>query len=636
MKEDSRLAQGAALVAMALMAVACAVLWLGARATPLRAAAAITDSSPRDGTEPLPAGASIQTILSNMNVPVAMAFDPAGRLFYTEKTGDVRLYANGVLQPTPVIHFNVDSSGERGLLGIAIDPTFNANHYVYVYYTCGTAGGCTSLENRVVRFVENNGVGSNPERIFWSPQTAGNHNGGNIHFGPDGNLYVSVGDNANAQDVTVKNGKMHRINSDGTIPPDNPVFTQTGALPSLYAIGLRNSFDFAFDSLVPTRIFASENGPGCDDEMNRIEAGYNYGWRDNYPCDDPSPSIQYNTIPPLWFLASGECCEAPTGIAVYTGLQVRPWTNHLFMANYNTGAFRHFYLSNDRTVVTTTNVVLGVTANMDIETGPDGALWYIEGGGYSQGTLKRIVGAGGTDTPTKTSTPTPSSVTSRTSTPLITATSTWTATGTRTVLPSATPTPCSINFSDVHPGDWFYEYVRCLFCGGAISGYGDNTFRPHNDTTRGQLCKIVILAFQIPIDLSGAPHYTDVPSTHPFYQYIETATNNGLLVGYADHTFRPGNNVTRGQLSKIIVNGAILRYNWTLHTPGQPTFSDVPPGYVFYSYIETAVCHGIISGYADGTFRPGNNATRAQIAKIVCLATRNGPACDVSTPTPVP
>src|SRR5205085_2071075 len=246
---------------------------------------------------------------------------PQGRLFYTEKdTGNVRLFANGVVQPNPVITFQVNNFNERGLLGITIDPNFSQNHYIYVYYTCLLGADCPSMENRVARFVESNGVGSNPTTIFTSPQTAGNHNGGNIHFGPDGKLYISIGDNAdagNAQDVTVKNGKMHRINPDGSIPADNPVFTQTGAVPSLYAMGLRNSFDFTFDPLTPGRIFASENGPGCDDELNRIQAGYNYGWRANYPCDDNNPSPVYNTIPPLWYLGNGgggNCCQAPTGI----------------------------------------------------------------------------------------------------------------------------------------------------------------------------------------------------------------------------------------------------------------------------------------------------------------------------------
>lgn len=356
-------------------------------------------SAPADGTEALPPGSAIQTILPNMNKPIALAFDPQGRLFYTEKeTGNVRLYANGTLQPNPVIHFDADPSAEGGLLGIAIDPNFSANHYIYVFYRCGTPA-CLPDEDWVVRFVENNGSGSNPTTIFTAPQTGSYHIGGNIHFGPDGKLYITMGENGNpdnAQNVTVPNGKMHRINPDGTIPSDNPVFTQTGALPSLYAMGLRNSFDFTFDPLTSGRIFASENGPGCDDEMNRIVGGYNYGWgRPGWDCDDANPSPQYNTIPPLWYLGVGECCEAPTGITVYTGSQIPQWRNHLFMATYNTSALRHFYLNANRTLVTATNVVQGVSVGTDIETGPDGALWYIEGGGYTAGTLKRIVGPGG-------------------------------------------------------------------------------------------------------------------------------------------------------------------------------------------------------------------------------------------------
>jgi len=126
-----------------------------------------------------------------------MAFDPAGRLFYTEKDGNVRLFANGQLRAAPVITFKVNSVSERGLLGIALDPDFSSNHSIYVYYTCDPDGGCPILQNQVVKFTENNGVGSNPTTIFTSPQTAGNHNGGNIHFGPDKMLYISIGENAN-------------------------------------------------------------------------------------------------------------------------------------------------------------------------------------------------------------------------------------------------------------------------------------------------------------------------------------------------------------------------------------------------------------------------------------------------------
>jgi glucose/arabinose dehydrogenase len=371
-------------------------------------------SAQSEQTEALPPGARIETVLANMDKPTAMAFDPAGRLFYTEKeTGNVRLFANGQLQANPVINFNVDPNGEQGLLGIALDPNFNANHYVYVYYTCreGTTG-CANKENRVARFVEQNGIGSNPTTLYTSPNSdsSTNHNGGNIHFGPDGKLYVSIGDDANAataQDVTSKNGKMHRLNPDGTAPTDNPRFNGQGALPTLYAIGLRNSFDFAFDPVARGRIFASENGPGCDDEMNRIEAGGNYGWRSDYPCDDGSPAPQFNTVPPLWFLGQGSCCNAPTGITVYSGDQIPQWKNHLFMAVYTGGKLYHYTLNGDRTAAASTRVVQGVVANMDLETGPDGALYYMQGGGYEPATLKRIVGAGQPPAATPTAVQTP-------------------------------------------------------------------------------------------------------------------------------------------------------------------------------------------------------------------------------------
>jgi hypothetical protein len=178
-----------------------------------------------------------------------------------------------------------------------------------------------------------------------------------------------------------------------------------------------------------------------------------------------------------------------------------------------------------------------------------------------------------------------------------------------------------MSFTDVTPADQFYGAVQYLYCHGIISGYADGTFRPYNNTTRSQLCKIVVLGYGLPIYTPPtSPSFIDVPTTNPFYTYVETAYHSTLISGYADGTFRPGAYITRAQLVKIVVNAE----RWALLDPGTPTFQDVERGHAFYQYVETAYSHGIISGYDCGTgcleFRPSNNAYRSQIAKIVYLA----------------
>ena len=241
-----------------------------------------------------------------------------------------------------------------------------------------------------------------------------------------------------------------------------------------------------------------------------------------------------------------------------------------------------------------------------------------------------------THTHTSTHTPTRTHTGVATNTPVNTPTNTPTAVLTNTSVPSSTPTPpgatpsststrtaCTIYFSDVNPSDYFYWGVRDLTCVGVISGYSDGTFRPYNNTTRAQMCKIVVLAFGYEMYVPTTPTFLDVPQSDTFFAYVETAVLNGIAVGYADGTFRPYNNVTRGQLAKLAVAAA----QWPLINPPLPTFSDVPSDNVFYPYVETAYCHDIISGYEDGTFRPGNYATRGQIAKIVYEAVTGGRNC---------
>ena len=210
---------------------------------------------------------------------------------------------------------------------------------------------------------------------------------------------------------------------------------------------------------------------------------------------------------------------------------------------------------------------------------------------------------------------------------------------------TVTATVCPIRFTDVtDPTAYYYQGVYYLACRGVVSGYSDGTFKPFNNTTRAQMTKIVTLAFNIPLvtpPAGAARTFTDVLPDNVFYQLIETAAHQGIVTGYTcgginpqtgtaepcDSTlrpyFRPSNFITRGQLTKIVVVGA----GWTPINPATPTFSDVTPDNVFYPFIETAVCRGIISGYADGTFRPNTYAFRGQIAKIVYLAVTNPPPC---------
>jgi len=180
--------------------------------------------------------------------------------------------------------------------------------------------------------------------------------------------------------------------------------------------------------------------------------------------------------------------------------------------------------------------------------------------------------------------------------------------------PTITPIMgCTVPFTDVDPSNPFYAFVRCLACRGIISGYADGSYHWGASVTRAQLAKIVTQAAGYTEAIAPSQQtFSDVPSSYPFWLAIERAARHGLISGYADGTYRPGNAVTRGQLAKIAANAA--HYGDTVSAQ---TFTDVPTSHPFYVYIERMVQHGILSGYADGSFRPANEVTRGQTTKIV-------------------
>lgn len=328
----------------------------------------------------LPASYRVEKIV-DASWPIAVDWTPDGRMFFTERfTGFLRVVnTDGTLQADPVWSFPVSTDGERGLLGVAVSPDYEETGYIYVYYTRVPGAGFNVPTNRIVRITEQGGNGADPIVMIDIPLTTNNlwHQGGNIHFGPDGMLYLAIGEYYQpqlAQDVNAIPGKINRfeVQGDTLVPADDNPFEGSAA----FAYGLRNTFDFDFDPYADSfQIFATDNGPDCDDELNLIFAGGNYGWRPGYPCDDNAPQNAVQYIYPIWHTTP---TEAPTGVAVYTGDQIPQWQGNVFFCMWNTGRMRRAILDPTRTrLIGVRDVDLqGQTCNIEVETGPDGAIYF--------------------------------------------------------------------------------------------------------------------------------------------------------------------------------------------------------------------------------------------------------------------
>src|SRR5258706_13078266 len=225
---------------------------------------------------------TFQTIVSGIREPVAFIFLPNGNLMVNQKHDSVKIYtpANQLVSCFWNFYDSCISNNERGLIGVCLDPNYASNNYIYFYYTHNPT------TYRVVSLTNNNNHGINPFIVF--SETVGTmssaHVAGNLHFGKENKLYISIGDNgteANSQSLTTFKGKILRINSDGTIPTDNPFYDDgnphTGNDDRIWAYGLRNSFDFCF-SPYNDSLYSTENGDGNPDEINFIRKGKNYGY----------------------------------------------------------------------------------------------------------------------------------------------------------------------------------------------------------------------------------------------------------------------------------------------------------------------------------------------------------------------
>ncbi len=241
-------------------------------------------------------GFKAEILAENLDTPWAIDFLPDGSMIFSERFGRVSLLDEKGLKV--IADIEVSEKSESGLLGIAVDPDFNENRFVYVYYT-------HERGNRVSRFVLNKRLESESIVLDNIP-SARFHDGGRIKFGPDGKLYITTGDAtvpSSAQDINSLAGKILRMNKDGSIPEDNPFGNY------VYSYGHRNSQGMAWHPLTK-QMYASEHGPSRNDELNIIVKGGNYGWP-NVECNEVSDAY----ISPIRCYA--EFTLAPSGIAFY-------------------------------------------------------------------------------------------------------------------------------------------------------------------------------------------------------------------------------------------------------------------------------------------------------------------------------
>ncbi|MBX9655450.1 PQQ-dependent sugar dehydrogenase [bacterium] len=340
--------------------------------------------------------------------PTGFQFVDDDTFFAIEKnSGNVRYYNNG--SSSVALTLPVDSSSERGLLGIALDPNFSTNNSVYLYYSQAAAGGGWA-ENRVSRFTFNGTslASETPLLSFpFDPSQANgpNHNGGPLRFGPDGMLYGVIGDlnrfgqeqNNTSAATSANAGGIFRINTDGSIPSDNPFVGGPSGFEQWFAYGVRNSFGLAFDP-VTGNFWDTENGPDVFDEINLVTAGFNSGWKSLMGPSSLNPGGLNNLVqvPGSSYSDPEFSVQNPIGITslefLAGSILGSAYDDAVLFGDVNTGNIYLLRLNDARTGFVLDGSLTDLVANSqselnnllfgtgfgivtDIQVGPDGAIY---------------------------------------------------------------------------------------------------------------------------------------------------------------------------------------------------------------------------------------------------------------------
>jgi len=356
-----------------------------------------------DKVSPSIAPGFAQTQLAGgLKKPIAIAFAPNGDIYVAEQAGTILIYRNGAILPTPVITLNVFNVGETGLLGIALDPNFATNGYLYASYTVPvtTSAGPNQPYAQLSRFTVVNGVASpSSEKVLYrgnqvqlpdGSSGSYDHAGNDLKIGPDGKLWWSVGDNvpsiSNGQTLTNIYGKILRFNLDGSVPSDNPFVNVPRAVPYIYAYGLRNPWRFTF--LPNGQAMTEDTGSSYWEDLNTIQPGANFGWPIKEgncgSCGYANPTYAYGHLP---------TDAAASAIAAYSGSTFPAAYDHVvFVGDYNRRdieavTFDPSYQTETSDTVFDSNA--GTIA--DLAEGPDGNLYFVS---VFEGTLSKISAVG--------------------------------------------------------------------------------------------------------------------------------------------------------------------------------------------------------------------------------------------------
>jgi glucose/arabinose dehydrogenase len=333
------------------------------------------------GAGPAQAGGSIvaRTVVGNLNGPAAFTFLKDGRIVYLERgTGQIHIY-----NPTTKTDHRfftipgVNGEGERGALGVAVAPDWPSPRSLYVYVTRSSGG---NLRNQIVKVTNANHTVTMQVLMSQPASSSPYHNGGRILFGPDGMLYAIVGDGHDSSNAQVLSGnlrgKILRMTPDGGVPANNPI-----AGSRIFAFGIRNSFGFTFDAQTG-RLWETENGPECNDELNLLVGGGNFGWGPQENCQGTSPDDTNGSgptprrLPKLWFVGTigitGDafCQDCGLGAAVQ---------GQLFFGDVNDGVLRRVALNAVRDDVSGNAIdVLDAPggAVYSMETAPNGQIYF--------------------------------------------------------------------------------------------------------------------------------------------------------------------------------------------------------------------------------------------------------------------